>query len=334
MPFGFYRASSSLDPETIQLEPGALIPTDDPHKDVYFPNLGNRTVFGFQEEQALQTMVERITGVNELAMGAIGGQGVTRTASGARALVGEMSSNLDVHLRRLNRGWKKALRLLLHTLQQRIPPGLSFRITGEDGAGYWRTIHDRSEIEGDFDIEVSPNSAASNPGIQQEQADAIMAAVADPLAIQLGIVTPMQYYNAKKRQLQARQVKDYGLFLQRPQGPARILTPEEEANHVLAGIDVQVTPEMDHQGFIAFVEMFMKDDFLNGQFSPAHMAALQAQAVRHAQMMEALAAVQAQQANAMQMQRNAMNSAQQAPTGMSPMASTGPQAAMPGAAEG
>lgn len=315
MPFGFYRAQSGLEPETLQFKPGTLIPVDNPQTDVFFPNLGNRTVFGFQEEQALDSMIQRLTGVNDLSLGMMSSQGATRTATGSRALVGEMSANLDVYLRRLNRGWRKALRHLLHTLQQRIPPGLSFRVTGEDGSNYWRTVKDETAIYGDFDIEVNPNSAASNPGIQMEMADMVMQAVADPLAIQLGIVTPAQYYEAKKNQMQARGVKDFGRFLQKPQGPTRSLTPVEEADRVLIGMDVPVTPEMDHDGFIKFFEMVMADDQLNGQFQPQHMAALQAQAIKHAQMKQALAEVAAQQANAMQMQRNAAMSAEQVAPG-------------------
>jgi hypothetical protein len=323
MPVIFYRASSGIDPETIQLEPGMMIPVDNPQTDVFIPNFGNRTVFGFQEEASIQTMIERLTGVNELAMGSIGGQGVTRTASGARALVGEMSANLDVHLRRLNRGWKKALRMVLHMLQQRIPDGLSFRITGDDGQSYWKSIRSKADVEGDFDLEVNPNSAASNPAIQQEMANQVMSAVADPLAIQLGIVTPAQYYEAKKNQLQAWGIRDHGRFLQKPQANTRTLTPVEEANRLLAGMNVPVTPEMDHQGFMDFWEMIKGDDQLLGQYNEEQVMMLARQAQAHAQMMQALAQVQAQAANAAQMQRNAAMSQQQAPAGMSPLAGAG-----------
>jgi hypothetical protein len=305
MPFGFYRPSSGIDPTTIKLEPGALIPVDNPATDIVFPNLGNRTVFGMQEEAAIQQMVERLTSISDLNLGMMGGQGATRTATGANALMSEMSSNLDIYLRRLNRGWKKALRYLLHSLQSRIPAGTSFRLTGDDGKDYWRFIQTAKDLEGDFDIEVSPNSASSNPQIQQAQADQVLQLVSNPLAIQMGAVGPGQFYEAMKNALVARGVRDWGRYLMKPQGYERTLTPEEEANRLLRGMDVPVTPNQDHQGFIAFVEYVKQHDDLLGQFSEDQAIQLEAQSRKHAQMAQALAQAQAQAANVAQMQRNA-----------------------------
>jgi hypothetical protein len=314
MPFGFYQPNSGVDPETIALEPGVLIPVDNPQSNVYFPNLGNRTLFGFQEEQAIQTMIERLTSISDVSLGVIGGQGVTRTASGARLLNQEMTANLDVYLRRLARAWKKALRYLHGSLKMRIPKGLSFRVTGDDGKDYWRTVKTEESIYGDVDFEVSSNSATSNPAIQAETADFIMQAVADPLAIQLGIITPAQYFEAKKNQLMARQVRDWGRYLNKPQGPTRIFTPEEELNRVLRGIPVEITPEQDHQGYIAMWEEFKANDDLLGQFTEEQTIAAEMQSRKHAQMLQALEQMAAQQRNSQQMQMNASMSAEQAPT--------------------
>jgi hypothetical protein len=56
MPIGFYRPTSSINPETIQLSPGAMIPVDNPQTDIVFPQMGNKTSYGFQEEAALQSL--------------------------------------------------------------------------------------------------------------------------------------------------------------------------------------------------------------------------------------------------------------------------------------
>jgi hypothetical protein len=320
MPFGFYRASSSINPETINLEPGALIPVDNPQQDVYFPQIGNRSVFGFQEEQALQSMVERLTAISDMNLGVIGGQGIARTATGARVLAGESSANLDVYLRRLNRGWKASLEYLLHMLQQRIPPGLSFRVTGDAGNDYWRQIKSQADVAGDFDIEVSPNTATSNKQIQEQNAQEILQLTSNPLDIQLQIITPANRYEALKNYMQAKGYKDFGRFIQKPQGYHRSLTPEEEANRVLRGIETEVYPEDDHEGFIAFFDHIMENDELLGQFDEAQTVALALQARRHKRMLEALKQMQAQAANAQQMQLNAATSQMQAPAGLNPMA--------------
>jgi hypothetical protein len=327
MPFGFYKPTSSIEPTTLSLSPGALIPLDDPQRDVYFPNLGNRTAFGFQEEQALQTMVERLTGVNDMGLGAMtGAQGATRTATGARALLGEQNANLDVYLRRLQRGWKRCLKYMLHMLQQRLPDGFGFRITGEAGADYWRYIKTQQDICGDYDFEISPNTTDSNPQIQQQTAQEILSLVLNPLAMQMGIVQPQNVYEAYKQMFKAKGVKDFGKYISAPQGYQYLPTPFEEINRVLRGEHVPVVPQMDHQGFLAVFQEIHDSDELLGQFGEHEAVALAAQAKQHEQMLAALQAQQAQVANQQQMHQNAAMSAQQAPPGMSAMAQPVPSA--------
>jgi hypothetical protein len=314
MPFGFYRATSGIDPSVIKFEPGSLIPVDNPQTDVFFPNLGNRTVFGMQEEAALQQMVERLTSISDMNLGLIGGQGAARTATGARALVGEASANLDVYLRRLNRGWKKLLRYSLHQLQQRMPAGLAFRITGDDGSDYWKTMSTADDIAGDFDIDLSPNSSTSNAQIQQQDAQDILQVVSNPLYIQTGIVNPGNMYEAVKNFFVTRKFRDWNRYITKPQGWEFVMTPLQELDLVLHGISVPINPQADHEGFLKLVEMFMKDDQLNGQIPQDRWPLAIAQAKKHEAMLQALGAAQAQANNAAQMQMNGQMSQQQAPT--------------------
>lgn len=317
MPFGFYRPTGSLDPTTIDLQPGVLIPLENPRDDVYFPNLGNRTSFGFQEEQAIQTMVERLTNISDLSLGIIGGQGATRTATGTRAILGEASANLDVYIRRMNLGWKRALEYLLHMLQQRIPQGFSFRLTADDSSTYWGYIKDREDIAGDFDIDISPNSATSNKAVQQENAQQLYQLTSNPLDIQLGIITPQGRFNALKLLINSFGVKDAGRYIQEPKLP-RIFNPQEEVDRVMRGIPTPVTPEGDHEGYLAMFESIHSSDELMGQLTEQQVEALAQQAKQHQQMLQALEQMAAQQANAQQMHANAAQSSQQAPVGMSP----------------
>lgn len=314
MPFGFYRPSSSIEAETISYEPGTLIPVDNPQTDVMFPNLGNRTSFGFQEEAALQQMIDRVTSISDLNLGLPSGQqGATRTATGARLVAGEASANLDVFLGRLNLGWQRFIEYLLHSLQQRIPPGLSFRVTGEAGNDYWRTIRDEKQIQGDFDIEVTANTASSNQQIQQDIAQQILQITSNPLDIQLQLVTAENRYNAVKNYLQALKIKEYGRYVSKPAGWSLRLSPEEEANRILRGIPVPVTPDMDHEGFLNFFKLILDNDELLGQFDENQTVLLAQQAKQHEAMAAAVAAAQAQAANAAQMRNNAQMSQQQAP---------------------
>lgn len=320
MPFGFYRPTSSIDPEVINLEPGALIPVDNPQTDIVFPNLGNRTYFGAQEEGAINTLVERLTGISDLSLGVLSGnQGATRTATGTRALVGELSSNLDVYLRRLNLGWKKALEFLLHMLQQRIPNGLSFRITGESGHDYWGKVKQRNDLAGDYDLEISANSTTSNPQIQQQIASELVQMTGNPLDIQLGIITPRERYESLKNWAKSRGVVDFGKYLRQPQGISIQLSPLEELNRVVRGQQVPVTPEMDHQGYIQLWEEFKATDELLGQFNEQETILAEVQARRHAQMLQAIQQQAAQVRNQQQIQANAQLAQNPPSAGMNPL---------------
>lgn len=308
MPFGFYRPSSSIDPEVIQFEPGSLIPVDNPATDVVFPNLGNRTSFGLQEESSLQLMVERLTGISDLALGVqTSTQGAARTATGARALLGEQNINLDVFLRRLNQGWKQALEFLFHMLQENIPKGLSFRVTGESGNDYWAQIQGKDDLVGDFDIDVEGNTAASNVVLQTEQANLLVQLTSNPLDFQLGIITPLNRYEALKQLIKVKGIKDTTKYLTKPAQIQRILSPEEEANRILAGIPVPISPQMDHEGFMAFAQEIMDSDELLGQFGPEAAVTLKNQQNQHQAMMQALEQAAAQQANSQQVQINSQN---------------------------
>jgi hypothetical protein len=319
MPFGFYRPTSSIEPEKIRLTPGVLIPVDNPQTDVYFPNLGNRTAFGFQEEGALMNMVERLTGVSELTLGVVSGdQGATRTATGTRALQNESNANLNVHLRRLITSWKQSLEYLLHMLQQRVEPGFDFRVTGEDGKDYFAKVRKRNDIAGDFDFEITADSSQSNPSVQQANASQILQMCMNPLLIQVGTVSPSNIFEAQKNMLKSMGILDWQRFITKPQQYRISITPEEELNRVIRGIPVPVTPEMDHEGYIAYFDFISKSDELLGQMGQEQVRAAAQQAQVHQQMLQALQAQAAQAANQQQIQINSSLGAQPGATPQGP----------------
>jgi len=288
LPWGFYRPSNAMSQEKLPIEPGTLLPTLDPQRDVFFPNLGSRTSFGFQEEQALMNQVERLTSISDLSLGVLGAQGATRTATGASILAGETSANLDIFIRRMNRGWKMALKYLFHLLQQKLPDGFEFRITGEDGQDYYGTVQDRKEIAGMYDFALEPNSANSNPQLQLQRANQIYQMTQNPIDLQLGLVTPRNRYESVRNLFVALGVKDTGKYVQEPINSPVIFTPLEMANRILAGMDVPLNPTMDLQGFVNFVNEFVRDDDLLGQFGPGEIGALIAKMQEAQQLLAAL----------------------------------------------
>ena len=304
LPFGFYRPTSQTPEEKISFEPGTLIPLDNPHEDVMFPNLGNRTSFGFQEEAALMNQVERLTSVSDLSLGIIGAQGATRTATGTRAILGEANANLDIFLRRLNQGWKQVLKYLWGNIQHKVDPSFVFRVTGEDGRSVWRQATPES-LKGQYDFELEGNSSNSNKQVRLEVANMLVQVTSNPIDLQLGIVSPSERYEALRRFLMENGVRDISKFLRKPNQIARVFTPLEIANRLLAGMDVPLDPQQDLQGFIAWVENVIADEELLGQFDPNAVGALVAKAQEAQAMLDALQQQQAQQANMMQQQLNA-----------------------------
>jgi hypothetical protein len=204
-------------------------------------------------------------------------------------------------------------------LQQRIPEGLSFRVTGADGDDYWRQIKSAKDLEGDFDIEVSGNSANSNKQIQQQTAAQIVQMQANPLYIQLGIIGPGQIFEGLKTHFKAQGIKEWNRYIQAPQGYQMQLTPMEEANRIARGINVPVTPQMDHQGFLDLYNQIFHDDHLLGQFSEQAAIQLARQAKQHEQMLAALKQQQAQAAEAAQNQQAMAQPGAQAAPGGNPL---------------
>jgi hypothetical protein len=322
MPFGFYRPTVSQNSEErIPYEPGTLIPLDNPANDVYFPQMGNRTAFGFQEEQALMTSIERLTSISDISLGIVGGQGATRTATGTRALLGESNANLDIFLRRMNRGWKRVLIYIFNLLQQKLPPGFQFRILGDDGNMYWEQIEDPKVIEGQYDFELEANSSSSNKQIQIESANSVLQLVMNPLLIQMGVVSSAGIYNAVRDKMKVEGIRDFSRYITKPQGYTESLTPEEIANRALAGIDVKLGPQADLPGFIEYVQYILDNDELLGQFNEEQTIKLVMKQREAQAMLEAVQAQQAQQSNNQQVQIN--SSMAQAPMAM-------PQGSMPG----
>jgi hypothetical protein len=313
-PTFFYRASSSLNADALQLEPGMGVPLDNPQTDVFFPPRPNNTGFFGNEEQVIQTYIERLTGMSDINFGAMSGsQGATRTATGARALLMESNTNLDIHLRHFNRAWTKVLRYLYHMMQQKIDGFFVFRITGQDGSDVFRKISS-VDLAYDIDFELSSNSANSNKSVQVELAQQKLAIASNPLYLQLGITDQGSIYEAAKELFQAFGVKDYHRIIKKPQGYAYIPSPEEIFNRVVRGQEVRPDPRMDVEGVIAFFQAMLDSNQKQALLSPDQMRAAALGLNQFMQFKQALEEQAAQQAVAQQMAANAALSS--SPEGM------------------
>lgn len=298
-PFGFYRAATGMDPVKLKIKPGDMIPVDDPQSHVFFPNLGDRSGFFQQEEMFLMQHVERLTAINDINTATLGRQGVARTATGVSALVSENSANLDIFIKRMQRGWRQALRLLWGMLQQRLPDGTEFRVTGKDGRDYFDKVN-RADIQSRVDFILEATSANSNRMIQLETAQQVLAQLMNPFFMQIGIVKPDGVFEGLKDYFQALGKKDYSRYINKSDLESyRILTAEEELRRILAGYKIDITPEMDHKKFVELWEKFKDQEGISEMYGADRISAVEGQVQQHQAMLDAMTAQagQVQQAN-------------------------------------
>jgi len=317
MPIGFYRAATGLTPVKLRMKPGDLIPVDDPQSHVFFPNLGDRSGFFKDEEALLLQHVERLTAINDINTATLGRQGAARTATGVSQLVAENSSNLDIFIKRMQRGWRQVLRIVWQMLQQRLPDGTEFRVTGRNGKEYFRRVN-RMNIQQRVDFFLEATSANSNRMIQLEQTMQVLAQCMNPLFIQLQIVKPSGIYEALKDYFQALQRKDYARFISRPPDIVRQLTAEEELGRIVNGKSVPISPDMDHQRFIELAQELLGQQEAEAMYGPGQLEAVRAQMQQHMAIMKAMEAQAKQIAQANQQSFNSMGVAGGVQPGQAP----------------
>lgn len=317
MPIGFYRAATGLDPIKLRIKPGDLIPVDDPSSHVFFPNLGDRSGFFKDEEALLMQHIERLTSINDINTGTLGRQGAARTATGVSQLVAENSANLDIFIKRMQRGWRQVLRILWQMLQQRLPDGTEFRVTGASGKEYFKRVN-RMNIQQRVDFFLEATSANSNRMIQLEQTMQVLAQCMNPLFLQLQIIKPTGVYEALKDYFQALQKKDYARFISRPPDMPRQLTAEEELSRIVNGKRVPISPDMDHPRFIELAQELIAQPEADQMYGKPQLEAVRAQMNQHQSMLQALEAQSKQIAQANQQSFNAMGVAGGAQPGQAP----------------
>lgn len=289
LPFFFYRAASGLNPVSLKLGPGMGVPVDDPNGDINFPRLNGGTSYGFQEEQQVTRYGENASGITQFSLGNIQQQGATRTATGTAALVNELNANIDIHIKRYQRGYKKNLVILDMQLQDLLPLGTIIRIVGMDGQDIYKRFENREAIKWQADFDLTANSINSNKAIERETAQMLLGQLANPIALQTGIANQDNLYNAYKNLLQKFEIRDIDAYITKPQdSPDSPFTAKDEINMIIAGVEPPLVVKDKHQEKIAFFEQFEQSpDF--GWMTEDHIPLYQKVKQYHEQMAQAIA---------------------------------------------
>lgn len=262
--FGLYRAGSTLKPDTFKLRPGDLVPVEDPNdvKFMNFPYLGN---FGENEEAILSGYGERLTTVNDINLGNFSARGVAgsmRNATGASFVDKQGNIQLNPHLSRIAREYKRLLEDLFILVRSRMNGQISFRVTGEDGKGIFGEISPQ-DLRGNYDFDLDIDLAAASDAENQQRASLLVQNLLNPMYMQLGIVQPGNHYEALKELLIRNGVRYPDKFITKPdqyKGPP--LSNEVRLLKVLTGqgdspqIENTVRPEEDHELALAYLDKF------------------------------------------------------------------------------
>ena len=179
MPFFFYRATSTLDPEKIQLRPLKGVPVDDIN-DVRFPQLQNVTSFYHQEEQLLYTLVERVMGVTDLFLGMSPTRGAAaRHATGFVGTQQESMARTSEMLSQDAESFSFMCREVYNMELQYGPEFRMIRLQGKDGPFAQKLSRMELMMRGQYDFRLGANAGMYSSMVRQEQGNALMQLAAN-----------------------------------------------------------------------------------------------------------------------------------------------------------
>lgn len=293
-PFGFYRSAAGLKPDRYKIEPGVMIPTDNPQQDVRIVQMPFLQGFGYQEEDRLMSYAERLLSISDLQIrGTSDKVGLFRTASGASAVQTETGIQLEIHFDRLARTMSKILQCLFRLCRERIPSELYYRVTGQDGKPLFGKVN-REDLRGEFDFEIDIDVLSQGRIEQQQSATMILQTLLNPAFMQTGIVTPDNLYHMAKNFLIKNRIKRPDLYVSEPQGyQGEPITPEERVFRIVVGqidnpaLEDTVRLSDNHERALKVYEAFKQSDQFGLLTNPAQIKAFDALIAKHEQLLSA-----------------------------------------------
>lgn len=199
MPFGFYRPSSSLNPEIVSIAPGELFPLANPAQDIFFPNLQNTAMaFGLNMIQATTQLQEKLTLQGDLQAGRVpqGKSSALRTVGGIQTILEQGEARPERVLRRFFMGLTQIFELIHRLNKHFLPTEKKFRVAGflEPSEDPYQAITVEELRANSYDFIFTANIQNSSLNARSQALQATGAVAANPLALQLGIATPDTIY--------------------------------------------------------------------------------------------------------------------------------------------
>ena len=221
LPFGFYRASSGMKAEPIQIPgPGELLPLDNPAQDIAFPTLPHADqTWGFNMVGLGMQFLERLTQIGAIQSGQVpqGKASALRTVGTTMAILQQGAAMPEQILRRLFFGLRQVWEQF-HLLNTKwLPPGKRFLITGKPltQPEAYGVIQDPGTLAIPLAFDFQATLLNTNKGVVSQALQGLGLALFNPLALQFGTVGPEQFYTWQRDLVQAAQL-DPARYLIKP----------------------------------------------------------------------------------------------------------------------
>jgi len=259
-PVGVYRSASGFRPGRQLIEPGAFIAVDDVNdvKLLAYPNANQAYLFNLMG--MLNSMAERLTSQGDLQSGRVptGKSSALRTVGTTMALLQQSDIPTDRILKRFYYGLNDFFKIIWRLNEVYMSDEVKFRVVGDMGKESFVTIK-RDELRGNYDFRFTGTTESVNREAQGTVAQNLLALVNNPLALQSGVTSEVNIYNAHIRALEAMAIKNKSLYVTKPlalvAGP--IYSAEQVLNLLKQGERVKINPAADLQSHINLMDEYM-----------------------------------------------------------------------------
>lgn len=199
-PWFTFRAASGIRPEIIRMAPGEGYPLADPQRDISFPVIPNpEQTLSLNLLAIFNQWAERQAVIGELQFGRVpqGKASALRTTQGMMSVLQQGAARPERIIRRFFLGLAEIYTQLHELNTIYLKPNKQYRILGMStpGADPYRTVEDPSKIRGRYQFEFKANSLNTNKAVRGQILQQLGAMTFNPMTMQMGLVTPENYYN-------------------------------------------------------------------------------------------------------------------------------------------
>lgn len=265
IPIFGYRPAIGLKPNFLEIEPGLGIPLDNPREDLNFYSIPFNSSWGMVEEQNINQYIQRLTGIDDLALGQQPSRvGATRTYGGLVSLMSKSAQRLSGGVINLQDGFLDMFEQLYELNCAVLPPNYPYRVLGANGKDIFKTISTNADLRqtletGEFDFVVTASPENTNTNLQRELSQ---------MLYQLLIANPLIYKNPKAvHKLTENLIKKFKVFDSEEILPAipedmmrDEISPDKENEIMMQGRYVSPLPQENHSKHILVHNILISSD--------------------------------------------------------------------------